>query len=239
MDPTATSANPLLILIWGSSMVLASGLDQGGDPSAAIEWSALRAQVDSSRYTRFRGVFDRLAATLLLLFAMPVLIAIAVAIRMDSGRPILFRQARVGRHGQPFTIVKFRTMSPQAPVTSLKIANDDPYVTRSGRLLRRTGLDELPNLWNVVRGDMALIGPRPEQLGLLHLYEPWQHARHLVKPGITGWWQIHHRDTEPMHLHVDKDLFYVQHQSFALDLKITLATMQLMLPGLRRLWRRT
>jgi lipopolysaccharide/colanic/teichoic acid biosynthesis glycosyltransferase len=107
-----------------------------------------------------------------------------------------------------------------------------------GRFLRRTGLDELPQLWNVVRGDMAIIGPRPEQADLIELYEPWQHERHVVRPGITGWWQIHHRDGSPLHLNVDKDLYYIQNQGPWIDGLIVLGTGRIMLAGLSRVIRR-
>ena len=98
--------------------------------------------------------------------------------------------------------------------------------------LRPSGLDELPQLWNVVRGEMAMIGPRPEQLELIDLYEPWQRQRHLIKPGITGWWQIHHRDGVPLHLNVEKDIYYIRHQGPWIDGKIVAGTCKVILAGL-------
>ncbi len=115
-------------------------------------------------------------------------------------------------------------MHTDAPRFSYKVGDGDPRITRVGRLLRRTGLDELPQLWNVASGDMNLIGPRPEQYALLAEYEPWQLERHVVKPGITGWWQIHHRDSEPMRFNIEKDIEYVRHQSLVLDLRIIAGT---------------
>jgi sugar transferase EpsL len=105
-----------------------------------------------------------------------------------------------------------------AVVLPLKVAPDNPCIP----VLRRSGLDELPNFWNVVRGDIALIGPRPEQVALLGYYQRWQQLRHLAKPGITGWWQIHHRDSVPMHLNVERDTYYVRNQTPGLDLRILL-----------------
>jgi len=201
-----------------------------GDPDCAddalgMNWAALVARLPPSGYRRFRNAFDRVAAALLLLLVSPLIFAIALAILMDSSGPIFFLQYRAGRFAKPFKIIKFRTMSTSTPESSLKVAPDNPCITRVGRFLRNSGIDELPNLWNVVRGDMALIGPRPEQVALLDYYRQWQHLRHLVKPGITGWWQIHHRDSEPMHLNVEKDIYYVCKQSPALDARIVLGTL--------------
>jgi lipopolysaccharide/colanic/teichoic acid biosynthesis glycosyltransferase len=170
----------------------------------------------------------------LLVASAPFLAIIAVAISVDSPGPALFRQKRIGRHGKPFTIVKFRTLHIDAPTYSLKVAEQHSTVTRIGRFLRRSGLDELPQLWNVVRGEMAIIGPRPEQLELHELYEPWQRLRLLVKPGITGWWQIHHRDGIPLHLNVEKDLHYIQHQGPWIDFLIVLGTVKVVFGGLMR-----
>lgn len=173
-------------------------------------------------------------AAVLMLALLPLFIVIALAILIDDGRPVLFWQPRVGRRGRTFRIVKFRTMSVDAPPVSLKVDERSPLITPVGRFLRATGLDEAPNLWNVVRGEMALIGPRPEQLGLLHLYQDWQLERHQVKPGITGWWQIHHRDTEPLYLNVERDIHYVRHQGPALDARIVLGTVGVLVAGVIR-----
>jgi lipopolysaccharide/colanic/teichoic acid biosynthesis glycosyltransferase len=197
-----------------------------------MDWAALLAQLPPSAYRRFRNAFDRVAGAFLLLIVSPLIFAIALAILLDSGGPIFFLQCRASRFARPFMMVKFRTMSTRAPEFSLKVAPDNPCITRVGHFLRSSGLDELPNLWNVVRGDMALIGPRPEQLALLGYYQRWQHLRHLVKPGITGWWQIHHRDSEPMHLNVEKDIYYVHNQSPALDLMILLGTLSVLVQAL-------
>jgi lipopolysaccharide/colanic/teichoic acid biosynthesis glycosyltransferase len=177
-------------------------------------------------------VGDWVLASTLLIACAPVLAVIAVAICVDSPGPALFRQKRIGKHGKPFTIVKFRTLHVDAPMYSLKVAEQHSTVTRLGKFLRRSGLDELPQLWNVIRGEMAMIGPRPEQLELIDLYQPWQQQRHLVKPGITGWWQIHHRDLVPLHHNVEKDLYYIQHQGPWIDGQILVGTCRIVLAGL-------
>lgn len=198
----------------------------------AIDWATLRAALPNSRYRFVREVVDRVVAALLLVVLLPLMLVIAAAVRLDSPGPVFFRQRRAGRYAQPFTIVKFRTMSVLAPKSSLKVSDDDPRVTRVGRLLRRSGLDEIPQLWNVLKGEMAVIGPRPEQIALMGYYQPWHHERHLIKPGVTGWWQVHHRDSVPMHLNIDKDLHYVRFQSLALDAAILARTMRIALVGL-------
>lgn len=199
-----------------------------------VDWALLRASLPPSTYRRFREILDPIAAAALLLLLSPILLVIALLVCWDSGPPVFFRQRRAGRYAQPFTIVKFRTMVQDAPSNSFKISNESRSITRVGRVLRVSGLDELPNLWNVVRGEMALIGPRPEQYALLGCYETWQQVRHALKPGITGWWQVHHRDGEPMHLNLDRDIFYLRHQSLALDLKILRRTCGVLITALER-----
>jgi lipopolysaccharide/colanic/teichoic acid biosynthesis glycosyltransferase len=173
---------------------------------------------------------DVALATALLVIVAPVLLIIALAIRIDSRGPALFRQTRIGRGGHPFVIYKLRTMAarPQAGLVMLedndgqlrhKVKND-PRVTRVGKVLRSTSMDELPQLINVIRGDMSLIGPRPELPEIVQTYEPWQHCRHFVRPGITGWWQIQGRSDRPMHENTELDLVYVENLSFRLDLEI-------------------
>jgi sugar transferase EpsL len=185
-------------------------------------------------YRKAREAVDPILAVVLLVLLAPVMAVAALAIVLDDGRPVLFRQRRAGLRGRPFRIVKFRTMTRSAPPYSLKVDEGSALITRVGRVLRRTGLDEAPNLWNVIRGEMALIGPRPEQYELLDRYETWQLERHDVKPGITGWWQIHHRDAEPMHLNVDKDIYYVRRQSPALDAQIVAGTVRVLVAGIAR-----
>jgi len=183
-------------------------------------------------YQSVRSVLDWVVALPLLIICAPVFLAIVIAIRLDSDGPAFFRQDRIGKAGRPFSMLKFRTMRIEAPAYSLKVEEASLIITRVGRFLRGTGLDELPQLLNVLRGEMAMIGPRPEQAALIELYEPWQHQRHLVKPGITGWWQIHHRDGLPLHLNVEKDLYYIQHQGPWIDATIVAGTLKIIVGGL-------
>jgi lipopolysaccharide/colanic/teichoic acid biosynthesis glycosyltransferase len=158
----------------------------------------------------------------------------AVAIVLEMGTPVVFRQRRVGKEGRAFTVYKFRTMAPDrrgnfngysgADRRRYHKAETDPRHTHLGRWLRKWSLDELPQLFNVLRGDMSLVGPRPEVVEVVRRYEPWQHRRHEVKPGMTGMWQVIARGDGPMHEHASLDLAYVEQCSFSLDLKILLQT---------------
>jgi len=156
----------------------------------------------------------------------------------------LLRQERVGEHGRVFHMLKFRTMytcgaggeatprrTAASPAPTTHKAPDDPRVTPLGRYLRRASLDELPQLWNVLRGEMSLVGPRPELPWIVARYEPWQHARHVVPPGMTGWWQINGRSEAPLHLNTHLDLFYIQHFSVFLDLRILARTLGVVIRG--------
>ena len=154
----------------------------------------------------------------------PLLGLIALAVRLDSRGAAFFRQERIGLQGNPFMIYKFRTMDIDSPTFSPKPSSfDDERLTRLGRFLRRSSLDELPQLVNVLKGEMSLVGPRPEQPFLVARYEPWQRQRLSVLPGMTGWWQVNGRK-QPMHDYVAEDLYYVQHRSFSFDLRILLYT---------------
>ncbi|MFN2464898.1 MAG: sugar transferase [Candidatus Dormibacteria bacterium] len=194
-----------------------------------LEDTGLRRSQDA--YLLVRRPVEVLLSLAVLLIALPVLAVCAVAIALDSPGGVLFRQERVGEGGRLFTILKLRSMVVTAPVYSSKIGADDPRITRVGRLLRLSGLDELPQLVNVIRGDLSLVGPRPEMKFIVDGYEPWQRRRHLVRPGITGWWQIHHRTGDPMHLRTQDDLHYIRHLGPLLDLRIALMTPVVMLRG--------
>lgn len=185
----------------------------------------------SARYRWAKELLDSAVAAFVLLLASPLLALIALAIRVDSRGPALFRQQRIGLHGRPFTIYKFRTMFVSAPRYSFKVGIGDRRITRVGRWLRISGLDELPQLLNVLRGEMSLIGPRPELPFIVENFEDWQHARHNVKPGITGWWQIHHRNDVPLHLNLDYDIFYIRNMSYRLDALIAWRTIKIIVAG--------
>ncbi len=176
-----------------------------------------------------RGI-DVAAATVgLVLFAVPML-AVAAAIRVSMGSPVIFRQQRPGRGGAPFELLKFRTMRP--PLSRERATDDDGMrITALGAFLRRTSLDELPTLWNVLRGDMSLVGPRPLLMEYLPLYSPEQSRRHVVRPGLTGWAQIHGRNDQTWEERLAMDVWYVDHQSLLLDLRIIAATIGKVLSG--------
>jgi lipopolysaccharide/colanic/teichoic acid biosynthesis glycosyltransferase len=164
------------------------------------------------------------AGTGLVLLA-PLLAATALAVRIALGRPILFRQVRPGLRGEPFTILKFRTMrAPRADEVWYR--TDEQRLTPLGRFLRVTSLDELPELWNVLRGEMSLVGPRPLLLEYLDSYTPEERRRHDVRPGITGWAAVNGRNALPFKERLRLDCWYVEHWSLGLDLRILLLTVK-------------
>jgi len=190
---------------------------------------------------RGKRALDLAGAVALLIALWPVLAGVAVAVRVVLGAPVLFHQARVGRGGEAFTLYKFRTMKTDRRVRAERRAQDrardragdrrqthkstaDPRHTPLGRFLRRSSLDELPQLWNVVRGDMSLVGPRPELTEVVDRYSLRDHPRHRVRPGLTGPWQISARGNGLLHEHVDVDLAYVARITLLGDLAILLAT---------------
>jgi lipopolysaccharide/colanic/teichoic acid biosynthesis glycosyltransferase len=178
-------------------------------------------------------VVDAVGAGLGLTLASPVLAAAAVAIKLDDGGPIFYRQRRVGRDGREFELVKLRTMVVGAERLGAGYAVNvgDQRITRAGRLLRRLSIDELPQLWNIVRGDMSLIGPRPTLAYQVERYTPRQRRRLEVKPGITGWAQIHGRAALPWEERIELDVWYVENRSPWVDLKILLRTPRALLGG--------
>lgn len=196
-----------------------------------------------------RGFYARVGKRLLDLFVVAVVMpafllvlpVIALAIRRDSKGPVFFKQTRIGRNGDPFTVWKFRTMQ-QCEGDGFALIRDadgtlrhkcasDPRVTRIGRLLRRTSLDELPQIINVLLGHMSVVGPRPELPPIVRTYQHWQHQRHLVKPGLTGWWQVNGRGDRPMHENTEYDLYYVARLSWALDILILMRTIRFVVRG--------
>jgi lipopolysaccharide/colanic/teichoic acid biosynthesis glycosyltransferase len=166
---------------------------------------------------------DRTVAVFVLIATSPATVAIAWAIRRSIGRPVFFRQVRPGRHGAPFTIVKFRTMRDAHDHEGVPLP-DAERLTRLGRFLRSTSLDELPQLWNVLRGDLSLVGPRPLMMEYLDRYSPEQARRHDVLPGITGWAQINGRNAIDWDEKLALDVWYVDHWSLSLDARILAKT---------------
>lgn len=179
-----------------------------------------------------KRAIDIAGATLALVVLAPVFLVVAVLVKRESAGPAFFRQKRVGRNGRLFEILKFRTMHTALSGDALKPQSaDDPRITRLGKWLRRTSLDEIPQFWNVLRGDMSLVGPRPEMPFIVENYTESDRARLSVKPGITGLWQISYARMRPIHKNLDYDLYYVEHQSLTLDLVILFLTPFAMLKG--------
>ena len=169
---------------------------------------------------------DAVTAALGLAVSSPFLAASAVAIKLEDGGPVLFRQTRVGKDGEDFELLKLRTMVVDAERQGAGYAVNagDSRITRVGRLLRKTSIDELPQLWNVVRGEMSLIGPRPTLRYQVEKYSARQRKRLDLRPGLTGWAQIHGRATLPWDDRIELDVWYVEHRSRRVDLKILLRT---------------
>jgi exopolysaccharide biosynthesis polyprenyl glycosylphosphotransferase len=195
-----------------------------------------------------KRVFDTIVAASLLLVLSPVLLITAVLVKLDSPGPVLYRQRRIGGYGRMFTMLKFRSMRSDTGVDvhrrhvsrlirenlgveqlrgcepkSLKLEND-PRITRVGRIIRKTSLDELPQLINVLRGEMSLVGPRPPLPYEVALYQDWHRRRLEALPGITGWWQVKGRNRVSFDEMVSMDLYYIEHASFWLDLQVLLLT---------------
>jgi lipopolysaccharide/colanic/teichoic acid biosynthesis glycosyltransferase len=167
----------------------------------------------------FKRCLDIVVATAVLLVLLPVIAVIALLVRIKLGSPVLFRQARPGMHAKLFTMVKFRTMR-HAVGANGKPLPDDQRLTRFGKFMRAASLDELPELWNVIKGDMSLVGPRPLLAEYLPLYSVEQARRHEVRPGITGWAQVNGRNALSWEEKFDHDVWYVDNHSFLLDVKI-------------------
>jgi len=179
-----------------------------------------------------KRAFDLVLGTVLLVASLPLMAFIALAIKLDSPGPIIFRHQRVGENGKLFLMYKFRSMVEGADERREEVIGhapdgtivhkrpDDPRVTRVGRFIRAFSLDEMPQLFNVLRGEMSMVGPRPEIPWLVEQYEKWQRKRFAVPPGITGWWQVNGRADKLMHAHTEEDLFYIKNYSLLLDLQI-------------------
>jgi lipopolysaccharide/colanic/teichoic acid biosynthesis glycosyltransferase len=173
----------------------------------------------------FKRLFDMVAAALALLLLAPALALIAWQVRRKLGSPVLFRQVRPGLHGQPFEMVKFRTMTDE-PGPDGALLPDAQRLTSFGRFLRASSLDEFPELWNVIKGDMSLVGPRPLLMEYLPLYTSEQVRRHEVRPGITGWAQVNGRNAISWEEKFALDVWYVDHRSLWLDMRILWMTVR-------------
>jgi lipopolysaccharide/colanic/teichoic acid biosynthesis glycosyltransferase len=193
--------------------------------------------VQHSPFASLKRVFDVFVAAITLLVLSPVMAIVALLIKLQRRGPIIFSQTRVGQHGSLFTLYKFRTMDVGSEFKGLYTLEGDPRVTRLGHWLRISRLDELPQLWNVLRGEMSLIGPRAEWIKCVERYEveiPYYHFRHLVRPGITGWAQVNYPYGASIEDTMEKlmyDLYYIRHFSLALDATVVLKTLHVMFFG--------
>jgi len=210
---------------------------------AGIPLLDLRAPALNEYQRMVKRTFDLVITIIFIPVILPLMGIIALAIRLESPGQILLRQPRAGENGRIFNMYKFKTMIDNAEEMLHLVeridakgriihkVTDDPRVTKFGRILRRTSLDELPQFFNVLKGDMSLVGPRPELPYLVEQYEPWQRQRFVVPPGITGWWQIQGRSNKPMHLNTEDDLYYVQNHSLLLDIYILVKTIGVVILG--------
>ena len=180
-----------------------------------------------------RRAVDIVVSALALALSSPLLLGAMLAIRLESPGPVIYRQRRAGREGRPFDVLKLRTMVDGAEHigAGLAVNANDSRITRVGAFLRRSSLDELPNLLNVLRGEMTLIGPRPTLPAQVEQYTDRQRGRLAVKPGITGWAQVNGRASLPWSERIELDLYYVEHRSLSLDLRILLRTPAMVLGG--------
>jgi exopolysaccharide biosynthesis polyprenyl glycosylphosphotransferase len=210
---------------------------------ADIPMLDLRAPALNDYQRMVKRAFDLIIGIPGTILGLPLMGLIALAIKIDSPGPAIFKQYRVGENGKLFWMYKFRSMVKDADQHMAEVMRqdengnmihknpNDPRVTRVGRIIRHISFDELPNLFNVLRGEMSLVGPRPELPILVEQYEPWQCKRFAVPQGMTGWWQVNGRSDKPMHLHTEDDIFYVQNYSLLLDIKILLKTVWVALRG--------
>jgi lipopolysaccharide/colanic/teichoic acid biosynthesis glycosyltransferase len=209
------------------------------DPSTAVAFERDLMRTDTAIVVRVARRALDLALTLLMLVAMlPLMLVAALAIRIDSPGPVLFRQRRVGRDMKPFTMLKFRSMKVAADasphreyVRALITGTEDDRVTRVGRLLRKTSIDELPQLWNVLRGEMSLVGPRPVIAYEVEHYPKWYLRRFAARPGLTGLWQVSGRNQRTYEEMVRFDIEYAERQSLRLDLLILIKTLWVVIGG--------
>jgi len=190
-----------------------------------------------------KRAIDIAGAGFALFLALPMMLLVMLAIKLESKGPIFFKQRRVGEGGKFFMMYKFRSMVVNAEALQTTVNKttsdgktlhkhkDDPRVTKTGKFIRKTSLDELPQLINVLKGDMSLVGPRPELPWLVEQYEEWQRERFLMPQGVTGWWQVTGRSDKPCHLSTEDDVHYVRNYSVWLDIKIMLMTIPALLKG--------
>jgi exopolysaccharide biosynthesis polyprenyl glycosylphosphotransferase len=222
-----------------SLMLIKSAVSDFGD----IPMINLRAPALTQKQRITKRIIDLFVAIPLFIMALPLFLMIGTMIKLDSKGSIFYHSSRVKEGGKPFIMVKFRTMGQNAHTDLAKVIKndeegnlihklpDDPRVTKIGKFLRKTSMDELPQLINIIKGDMSLIGPRPELPEMVKFYQPWQYKRFAAPQGLTGWWQINGRGDKPMHLHTEDDLYYIKNYSIWLDLQILIKTVLIVLRG--------
>jgi lipopolysaccharide/colanic/teichoic acid biosynthesis glycosyltransferase len=171
-----------------------------------------------------KRAFDLIFACVALILLAPVVLVLCILIRQKMGSPVFFRQTRAGFHGHPFEVIKFRTMKNSVDATG-RLLSDAERLTKFGRMLRTTSLDELPELWCILRGDMSFVGPRPLLTEYLPLYSQRQQRRHELRPGLSGWAQVNGRNSLSWHEKFELDVWYVENQGFWLDIKIIILTL--------------
>jgi lipopolysaccharide/colanic/teichoic acid biosynthesis glycosyltransferase len=202
----------------------------------------VRSRLAGTYVRWFKPVLDRVLGLVLLILVSPIIVIGGLVILVTLGRPIFYAQERIGLNGRPFRLYKLRTMIPDRRVIDRSghhgverrrthKSPNDPRVKPVSKILRSLRLDELPQFWNVVKGDMSLVGPRPEMPEIVKTYQPWQHQRHLVKPGVTGPWQISARNGKLMHECTEVDLGYITRVSLVEDLRILMGTPLAMIGG--------
>lgn len=182
-------------------------------------------------YLTIKRIIDFLFSLIILLILLPLFLVVAILIKLDSKGPVIFKQSRLGKDGNVFKVWKFRTMIDNAEKmgTGLTTAQNDPRITRVGKILRKTSIDELPQLINILKGDMSFIGPRPAPVHHLKQYNENERQRLKVLPGITGWAQVNGRNILTWPERIEKDIWYVNNISFLLDLKIAFKTIKVVL----------
>ena len=210
---------------------------------AGIPMLNLRAPALKDHQILLKRIFDLVLAVILTPFALLMMAIVVIVLKVEGKGPILFIQERVGQNGCLFKMYKFRTMvagseqkkSSKPDLDDVDLMRhklpDDPRITKVGKFLRKSSLDELPQLFNIYLGNMSSVGPRPELPWIVAGYEQWQHKRFAISPGMTGWWQIMGRSERPMHLHTEDDLYYIQNYSILLDLKILFITIWKVITG--------
>lgn len=203
----------------------------------------LRAPALSNYQRMTKRIFDLMIVIPLFILTLPLFLVISLLIVLDSNGPVFYKSVRLKEFGEQFEMLKFRTMVENADrklnavIKTDENGNiihkrpDDPRVTKIGKFLRKTSLDELPQFINIIRGDMSLVGPRPELPTMVDRYEAWQRARFAIPQGLTGWWQVNGRSDKPMHLYTEEDIYYIQNYSFWLDFYILLKTIKVVLKG--------